>query len=159
MFRETTYRGIATRSPEWSAKKFNSIFAGKEAFTADNGKGYRTGQVLGKSLKAHRVIWAIAHGQWPAEEIDHVNGVRSDNRLVNLREATSSENGWNTSSYSNNTSGFKGVSWDRKNHKWVANIRHLGKQWRIGSFSSALEAHKAYQAEALSLRREFTRSP
>jgi hypothetical protein len=54
--------------------------------------GYRLIKVDGKSYKAHRLAWLMTHGEWPAEQIDHINGVRTDNRIVNLREASKKQN-------------------------------------------------------------------
>lgn len=124
-------------------KSWNKRWAEKEAFTADHGKGYRCGRFNGKPLFAHRVIWAIVHGHWPEQDIDHINGIRSDNRLSNLRSVSRSENMRNKMRPPNNTSGFIGVSWDKKSGKWFAQIQVCGKNNSLGHFSDKSEAVKA----------------
>jgi len=158
MFRDSSYGATATRSAEWSAKKWNSRHAGKEAFTADDGGGYRRGQIFGGLHRGHRVIWAVHFGVWPEHEIDHINGDKSDNRISNLRAATSSENAWNKSAYVNNTSGFKGVAWNEKAGKWAANIKVFGVQKHIGYFDTPDEAHKAYCSAAAADHGDFART-
>jgi hypothetical protein len=74
-----------------------------------------------RCLKAHRVVFALVHGHWPVEQIDHRNGVRSDNRPGNLRVASNTENCHNQRiKRRNNTSGFSGVCWDKQARKWRA---------------------------------------
>jgi hypothetical protein len=88
----------------------------------------------------------MTHGVWPAAEIDHVNGVSSDNRLVNLREATAAENRCNRGATVNNRTGFKGVSWHKRCRKYQARIKVRGKDTYLGLFTSPEEAHAAYQS-------------
>ena len=75
-------------------KRFNAIYAGKRAL-AHKSNGYCKGRVDGIELKAHRVVWAHFHGMWPIGEIDHINRVRDDNRIVNLRDVSRLENARN----------------------------------------------------------------
>lgn len=70
---------------------FNAKYAGKEAFTWTDKDGYRRSEIRGRSVPAHRVIWKMVHGVDP-QEIDHINHDRADNRIVNLRDVTRSEN-------------------------------------------------------------------
>ena len=74
-----------------SRKRFNTIFAGKPALNHKS-KGYFKGRIENVELKAHRVVWAHFHGVWPSGLIDHINRVRHDNRIHNLRDATHSQN-------------------------------------------------------------------
>ena len=69
----------------------------------------------GKEYPAHRLIWLLVYGQSPDQFIDHINGVRTDNRLANLRLASDAENKRNVGIRSHNTSGEKGVTWDKAN--------------------------------------------
>ncbi|HGT7578247.1 TPA: HNH endonuclease [Escherichia coli] len=78
--------------------------------------------------------------QW---EIDHINNVKTDNRICNLREASNNENGWNAGKPSTNTSGVKGVSWDAEKNKWKAHCRVFGKKYTVGRFSSKEYAERA----------------
>lgn len=125
------------------AKRWHSNFCGKPALTAINGCGYRTGSIFEKVYKAHRVIWAIVHGIWPEGQVDHINGVRSDNRLVNLRDVTISTNQRNAKMQSNNTSGVTGVSYFAARKKWRADIKIGNKYKFLGMFDTIEEATAA----------------
>ena len=96
-------------------------------------------------------------GAWPKDQIDHVNGDRSDNRFCNLREATNSQNQANRRCEATSTSGVKGVSWDRRCRRWQAQISINGKPKHLGGFTSKEEAARAYAAAAIALRGEFAR--
>jgi hypothetical protein len=106
---------------------------------------------------AHRLAWLLVHDRWPHGMIDHANGDPGDNRLANLREANNSQSGGNTRRAKNNTSGFKGVSWNRQKRHWVAMIRKNGRQVALGSFSAPEAAHEAYCAAAREHFGEFAR--
>ena len=95
---------------------------------------------------ASRLAWLYVHGRWPEVETDHINGIRSDNRIENLREATRLENSQNLKFNKKNTSGFQGVSCEkkRKSKKWRAQIEVNTKQIVLGFFSTAEEAGMAY---------------
>ena len=149
---------VGGQTAEHICRRWNSRFAGKEAFSGCNGYGYRRGRIFYQSYLAHRVIWAMWHGSWPAADIDHINLDRSDNRISNLRAATRSENNYNTGPKSNNTSGYKGVSLRKDNSKWGAEIQVRGKRQRLGCFDTPEEAHAAYCAAAERLHGEFARA-
>lgn len=104
-------------------------------------KGYIHIGVDGYQYVAHRLAWLYMHGAWPSKQIDHINGIRSDNSAKNLRLATNAENAQNTSTPKNNTSGYVGVTWDRKRSCWVAQISLNRKNHYLGSFSTAEEAN------------------
>jgi hypothetical protein len=108
-------------------------------------KGYKRICLDGKLYFAHRLAWLYVHGRWPAYEIDHINGVRDDNRIENLREATSAENHQNLGRQPKNTSGHPGVSWHRFSGKWYARIRATGGRRHLGYFDTAEEAAAAYR--------------
>jgi len=143
---------------ELSAKKWNSRFAGKEAFNTVNDRGYLTGLIFCRAHKSHRIAWAVFYGRWPSDQIDHINGNKQDNRILNLREATQSENKRNTATYKSNTSGYKGVSWSRSEGKWVSRIGFQGKQINLGYFDDPAEAHAAYCEAAKKYHGEFART-
>src|SRR5687768_11990186 len=84
--------------------------------------GYLNVSIDGRAYKAHRVVWLLEHGTWPAEQLDHINGQRSDNRIANLREAGYQENGQNRALQRNSTSGYPGVSWCPERGRWRAQI-------------------------------------
>jgi hypothetical protein len=96
--------------------------------------GYRQISLDGKQYKQHRIIWLYVYGYFP-EEIDHINGIRTDNRLSNLREVTRRENSTNKRIRSDNTSGVTGIHYRKDTGKYVAYIQNLeGKTVRLGSF-------------------------
>lgn len=118
--------------------------------------GYIRIEVKGKSYKAHRIAFALGHNTLNIPNgIDHINGNRSDNRLDNLREATTQQNNYNTRKRKNTTSKYKGVSWDTRYQKWHARIRINGKQKHLGYYTSEEEAYAAYCKAAIELHGEF----
>lgn len=119
-------------------KTWNARYAGKEAFTACDGYGYLCGAVNYIVIKAHRVIWAMQMGEWP-NHVDHINGIRSDNRFSNLRSVTRQENQRNHKRHKTNSSGHMGVCWHQKAGKWCAYI-DAGKRLHLGLFDDLAEA-------------------
>lgn len=109
----------------------------------------------GKSMLAHRVAFAIYFGRWPDGEIDHINGVKSDNRVCNLREATRKQNNANRGPLKNNLTGYKGVNYIKSRNKFVARISNGTRRVFIGMFDSAIEASEAYRKAAKEIHGEF----
>ena len=108
-----------------------------------NTNGHLQVRINGKYLLVHRVIWLYMNGSWPLCQIDHVNGVRTDNRLKNLREVSSAENSQNRrNAHSNNITGLLGVSPHGKNYQTA--ILANGKRKYIGTFKTPELAHEAY---------------
>jgi len=105
--------------------------------------------------QAHRVAWFYMTGNWPIKQIDHINHNRSDNRWVNLREATNQQNNWNLPAKKTNKSGYRGVHWDNDRRKWRSRIVIDGKCVHIGMFECPKEAHLAYMKVAKKLYGEF----
>lgn len=95
----------------------------------------------GRKVLMHREIAAPPAGL----EVDHINRDKLDNRRANLRVVDHPTNQRNTGPQANNTSGYKGVTWDKNRQKWVAKTRHLGKHIFIGRFGTAEEAADAYE--------------
>ena len=124
---------------DWACDAWNGRFAGKEAFTA-NHDGYKAGAVGKKNYRAHRVAWAIYCGEWPKYSIDHINGVRDDNRIVNLRDAPPTVNGRNIGKKKNNTSGHNGIYWCKLTNKWCASIKVNYKCRNLGRFENINDA-------------------
>lgn len=126
--------------------------AGKPALAyQDLRHGYLTGSLFNRHISAHRVVFALTHGAWPAGEVDHINGNRTDNRPANLRDVPHRENLKNAKRAINNTSGTTGVTFDSTHGKWVARIAATGNRNRhVGCFVSKSEAVAARKAaEAL----------
>lgn len=118
-------------------------------------QGYRLITFEYRRYMAHRLAWLISYGNWPEQIIDHVNGVRSDNRLLNLRLATSQQNAWNKKPHDGR---LKGVEFDaRYRRPFVAHIRINGRRTYLGSYSTENEAHAAYRSAALEYFGEFAR--
>lgn len=124
------------------AKRWNTRYAGEEAFTTDGDNGYKQGRIFGRKYLAHRIIWKLVHGTDP-EQVDHINGIRDDNRIENLRSVTSQENLKNQKMCSNNTSGVMGVYWYKRLGKWSARIMVAGKNKHLGYFTDKFDAIKA----------------
>jgi hypothetical protein len=119
-------------------------------------EGYWLIKVHGKMYQAHRLAWLWVHGAFP-EMIDHINGVTSDNRLCNLRAATNSQNQANSRMRVNNTSGHKGVVWDKQCRKWAARINVRNRRLYLGVFDNIDAASAAYSAAAKKYFGEFAR--
>lgn len=108
-------------SAESKARIWNTRFAGKEAFTYKGKKGYKRSSIFNFYFEAHRIIWCMMTGGWP-DQVDHINGVRDDNRWCNLREVDQKTNGRNSAKSTLNTSGVRGVSWCNLRKKWRVRI-------------------------------------
>ncbi|AAP58725.1 57R [Xanthomonas phage Xp10] len=111
-----------------------------------NGDGYLQVKVHGKLYQAHRLAWFLSKGTWPSQQLDHINGIKTDNRIVNLRECTDAENKQNRGKSSNNTSGVPGVGWHKQRKKWRAQIKVNGKNIHLGWFDTIEEAAAARAA-------------
>lgn len=109
-----------------------------------DGKGYAHIRINNKRPKAHRLAWLYMTGSFPYKQIDHINGIKTDNRFCNLRLATQSENKINTPLYKNNSSGFKGVYFHKASGKWNVQIRLNGKNKNLGYFDSPEVASNIY---------------
>jgi len=113
-----------------------------------NSKGYIGIRIDGKHFKAHRLAWLYVYGYFPEHQVDHINQIRDDNRLINLREASQSCNMQNQRISSNNKSGITGVSWCNRSGKWRSRITKNNKLIYLGEFSTLLKAAKArYEGE------------
>ncbi len=119
---------------------------------AKNQKGYINIMVCARLHPAHRLAWLYVHGVWPQGQIDHINGIRDDNRIGNLREATNAQNKQNMhAARADSKTGLLGVRWNDRHQCWQARIMVDGKGRHLGNFSTAEDAHAAY----LSAKREL----
>jgi hypothetical protein len=96
-----------------------------------------------KRWQAHRIAWALHHGDWPKDQVDHINGIKTDNRACNLREATNSQNGKNLKLSKANKTGIAGVCWNEKHQSYRAYIKVEHQQKYLGTFKTIEEAAKA----------------
>ena len=112
---------------------------------AVDSQGYRRINIDRQKYAAHRLAWLLVTGDWPNGEIDHVNGIRSDNRIQNLREASRITNLQNLKrANSRSSTGLLGVVRKEGGHRFGARIRVNTKQKWLGSFATPDEAHAAY---------------
>ena len=109
------------------------------------------------SYQAHQLAWLYMTGRWGRPMIDHRDGDSTNNRWNNLRRATASQNSANRRRARHNTSGYKGVGFDRRSGRWGAAIRKDGKKNYLGSFATPQAAHAAYVAAARKLFGKFAR--
>lgn len=130
-------------------KRWNTRYANKRA---GNAKGYQKGYIamciLSKNYPAHRVAWAMHYGEWPKDQIDHINRQPADNRISNLRIVSNFENCRNKGFSKKNTSGHIGVHLRRNTGKWYAYISMRGRV-SLGSFNTFEEAVAARKAGEL----------
>lgn len=136
-----------TGRAERSWKIWNGKHANQPAFHTLNPDGYYQGVIAYQHHLTHRIVWKITTGEDP-EYIDHINGVRTDNRSGNLRSVTRSENQRNHKLHSSNNSGVCGVFWDAYVARWRATGELNGRKHYIGVFVSiedAADARKAWQ--------------
>lgn len=117
-------------------RRFNTCFAGKEVRGVLDRYGYLTIQLNKVRVKYHRAVFAYHFGYYP-ETVDHINGVRDDNRVENLRAANKSEQQWNKLGV---------VGCYRKGSRWRASIKSSGKRIYLGSFATQVEASEAYKS-------------
>lgn len=119
--------------------------------------GYLRISINNYPYKVHRLAWLYVHGKWPVGVIDHINGDRTDNRLVNLREATRSQNLLNSKHERNTKSGLKGVHYCSSSQKFRARIFENGRLVFLGRFDTPQEAQQAYLAAARRVHGAFFR--
>jgi hypothetical protein len=148
---DDTPRRSRTRNAAW----WNGRFAEKRACKPDAHKGYLRVGIFGDEYPAHRVIWAMETGAWPAAGLDHADGDRANNRMANLREATTSENNRNRAAFGKSV--YRGVSWRTAQSCWVAAIKVDGKVTFLGTFTDEIDAARAYDAAAVSHHGTFAK--
>lgn len=121
------------------------------------GTGYEQVRIDGRKFASHRIAWTIVTGEWPPDELDHINRIKDDNSFENLRLASRVDNKYNTPALKMTMSGFKGVSWHKPNRKWRARIGSgtRGKALFLGQFTSRKDAFAAYCTAATRLHGEF----
>ncbi len=136
--------------PVWHFKNaqamrcWNGRYAGP--ITSVCNDGYIRVQVHNRPYRCHRIAWAFTYGDWPEWHIDHINGIRNDNRIENLREVTIGENSLNKKVYRHSSTGISGVNWDEKLGKWRAHITLKNQRHYLGLFTdvnAAADARKA----------------
>lgn len=131
----------------WKQTLSNRALAGSVAGNVSVADGYVQIRVDGQIYRGHRLAWLIVTGDWPRQVIDHINGVRSDNRWANLRDTSQSVNSRNSLKVRpNSASGLLGVSFRSDNGKPFAQIMVNGRNVNLGTFATPELAHAAYMA-------------
>ena len=121
-----------------------------------NGRGYLVVGIKYKKYLVHRIIWAM-HGNDPAAVLDHINGDTQDNKIENLRASTHTENMCNAKRSKRNTSGVKGVSWNKTARKWIGSVWYQYKMHKTPPFDSKEECAAAVMTLRCGLHGEFAR--
>ena len=113
--------------------------------------------INGKTYLSHRIAWLLHYGTWPKYILDHINCDRTDNRISNLRDATQAENLSNRGVTKRNTTGIKGVSFDKKNNRYFGRINSNRKSFYIGSWKTIEEAVEPMANAYNKIHGEFAR--
>lgn len=138
---------------EWR-KPGRRIRVGGLAGAVVKGSGYVRIVLAGKPYPAHRLAWLYMTGAWPAEDIDHIDGDRSNNAWNNLRQATKSTNGWNKCVMRTNRSGIKGLSQHNETGRWQARFEANGEIWSA-MFATKEAAESAIREKRSQVHGEF----
>ena len=138
----------------WIKSNGLRVKVGSVAGTRD-GNGYRRVTINRQRYMEHRLAYLYMTGNFPKNEIDHINHIQDDNRWVNLRAATASQNCGNVRKYKTNTSGYKGVYKQKRSDKWYSQISYNKKLIYIGTYSTPEEASEAYKKKSIELNGEF----
>lgn len=117
--------------------------------------GHRYIQIKGVDYRCGRLAWFYMTGEWVSDFIDHKDGDKANDRITNLRPATNSQNQANRGLMLTNTSGLKGVSYQRSRNKWIAVITVEGKAKNLGRYATKEEAAAAYDLAAIAAWGEF----
>ncbi len=149
-------RPVSAFKNQHDCNAWNTNFAGKVAGCITKSTGYRVIRIDDLLYFAHRLIYALHHGVCPSDlQIDHIDGNKPNNRVENLRLATSAENSQNVGKRCNNTSGFTGICWHKHHQKFRASIKINSRDKHLGYFTTAEEAAEAYSTAAIALHGDF----
>jgi hypothetical protein len=130
---------VANRIKPWDVAGYNQ------------GNGYLRVSINSKKQYLHRIAWLYMTGNWPDDEIDHIDGIRSNNSFLNLREVTSKQNKENQKLAKNSTSGYRGVCWSKKDKRWFGHVIHNNKKYLAGYFKNKEDAIQAVAAKRAEL--------
>ena len=136
----------------WKEKTTKKVVIGARAGTSNSQNTYRDVKIDGVRFKEHRVIWAIHNDVWPEYEIDHINNIRDDNRIENLRDVPHRQNQLNMPLRKDNKYGCKGIRWRPDRSKWQAFTSMHGKFKNLGHFDTkeaATDARESYLRDAI----------
>lgn len=151
LFKWRTRAGDDPHTQMWNTK-----FAGRPAGGISVG-GYHRISINGVRYYSHHLAWLHVYGEWPAEDLDHRDTDKAHNAIANLRLATDAQNLSNRVAPAGNTSGYKGVSWNKRLRRWHAYIGKEGRRLHLGFFPSRDEAAVAYAEAARKIHGDFAR--
>lgn len=140
-------RPVEHFTTERAWKAWNTKYSGTKAGSVGGSK-YRKIRIDGRRYNAHRVVYAIHHGNWPQRHIDHIDGDGDNNKIANLRDVDRQTNQRNAGMRTDNTSGVTGVGWDKSSRKWRAYITLGGQYKHVGLFENVEDATAARKAAA-----------
>jgi hypothetical protein len=146
--REVLRYDAATGVFTWRVARNNRNPIGAVAGNSPGRGGYTRIRIDRRAHSAHRLAWLYVTGEWPSGEIDHKDGNPSNNAISNLRQASRAQNEWNKDAPRTNTSGVKGVNWNRAERKWHAKIMVGGRRLHLGLFANLADAAVAYRRAA-----------
>jgi hypothetical protein len=142
----------------WKVRLSDRNKIGKVAGSFSKSNKYYHCRIEGKTYRLHRLIFLYHHGYLTlGMDIDHIDGNSSNNRIENLREVTGSQNQWNRKKNVNNTSGIKGINWDKRKSKWVSRVMVNNKPIFLGRFDTLEEATVAVENAREKYHGEFAR--
>jgi hypothetical protein len=125
--------------------------------TRKDSNGYIQAFVMGKLRMGHVMAWLIHYGSMPENQVDHINGIRDDNRICNLRQATHSQNMMNRVTAKRSRSGYKGVAYHNQTGGYRAVIMKDGVSHSLGLYKTAREAYIVYCLEAMEMFGDYAR--
>lgn len=132
---------------KWYSSRVEHLFYPRRSVKTEKGQ---------LTIRMYRQIMGLEHGD--GKIVDHINGNPLDNRRQNIRICTFSENAWNQKNKKNNTSGVKGVSWLKRNKKWIVRIGFNRNRIYLGLFKTLKEASKVYEEKAKELYTEYNKN-
>ena len=155
MFEHDARRGVLI----WKAKPNRKIIIGTIAGSLNKTTGYIQVRIDGVVYSLHRLIWLYVHGTWPRDEIDHIDLNKTNNRIENLREATSSNNKCNQTVRSDSMSRVRGIYEDKRRiaRRFRPHVAINGKRHWLGSFASKEEAAAVRRASVVKYHGDFAR--
>ena len=148
--------GNGRYTKERNCKCWNTKYAGKRAGHKNHLGRIEIG-IDNLKFLSNVLAWFYVYGDWPTVDVDHIDMNKSNDSINNLRLATRSQNMSNRTKQINNTTGYKGVCFDKARNKYYARIKANDKELFLGRFETAEEAHNAYFKAAKELHGEFAR--
>ncbi|EII4275234.1 HNH endonuclease [Salmonella enterica] len=142
--------GVLTAKVNFSGRQAGSVIG------SQTWQGYYAFSLFGKKCFAHRLAWLLHYGEWPSQPIDHINGIKTDNSIRNLRLCSLSQNQFNKPTQKNNTTGVKGVYWNKRDKRYVASVQFNGKKYSAGHHKDIDSAKEAVMKLREKLAGEFT---